>query len=550
MMAAGEVIDSLAAAARELIDNALDAGGDRLTIRVWPETWRLSVTDNGCGLTDIDLPQAALPYTTSKLSPHAELASASTLGFRGEALHSLARVGRLSLRSRANSSEHGWIAHYNSSGEMQRIQPAAASPGTTVTVTDLFSTWPARRTALDNPKAEIRRLVAVVQAAALASPHVTWKLEIDDRDHLSLWPGKTPADLLLQILPRLERSHLRTHTEDALHLILALPDRFHRPRPDWIRTAVNRRFVTLPPLIRTVRDGFRRTLPRDRHPLCLALLNVPPAKVDWNRHPAKLDLYLQNLSHYQQLVSDGIDALLAESEASATRRASAFVLERATARLNETSGRYDDSRPFESLKIIGQLQETYILVECANGLKLVEQHVADERVRYEALQAAWELADLPDPVLIENLRSPQLERLEALGLHPAPFGDNLWVVRQLPRLLHDESDKPSLIRELSQCADLEAAQVMAACRTAVRNGTPLSQDRQHDLIRAWQATRNPHTCPHGRPIALNLNETELARYFRRHWSICDRPNAKLNRTVRQQLEERPQAHISRQHLDP
>ncbi|MEO0854689.1 MAG: DNA mismatch repair endonuclease MutL, partial [Cyanobacteria bacterium J06648_11] len=319
----------------------------------------------------------------------------------------------------------------------------------------------------------------------------------------------------------------------GLAIALALPDRYHRPRPDWIRVAVNRRFVSLPPLIRTIRESFRRTLPRDRHPLCLVALDVPSAEVDWNRHPGKQDLYVQQLPHYQERIREGIATLLAESEAAATRKASAFVFDKAKARLQEPTVRYDANQPLEALKIIGQLQQTYILVESADGLWLVEQHVADERIRYEALKTAWELVELSDPVLVDNLRSPQLERLSAIGLDLEPFGDNLWAVRQLPRLLHDEPDKADIVRELSQCVDLEAAQVMSACRTAIRNGTPLSRDRQEALIRAWQATQNPHTCPHGRPIYLRLNETDLARYFRRQWSICDRP--RLDRSVRDQL---------------
>ncbi|MEO0853224.1 MAG: DNA mismatch repair endonuclease MutL, partial [Cyanobacteria bacterium J06648_11] len=225
MMAAGEVIDSLAAAARELIDNALDAGGDRITIRAWPEAWKLSVTDNGGGMSETDLLQAALPYTTSKLAPNSAFDRVTTLGFRGEALHSLARVGRLSARSRTRQDPHGWVAEFETSGELRSLQPSATAPGTTVTVSDLFATWPARRTALSNPKTESRRLLNIVQASALAHPHVTWKVDIDDREQLALWPGESMADVLLQLLPKLERSHLRELSKDGLAIALALPDR-------------------------------------------------------------------------------------------------------------------------------------------------------------------------------------------------------------------------------------------------------------------------------------------------------------------------------------
>ncbi|WP_017323948.1 DNA mismatch repair endonuclease MutL [Synechococcus sp. PCC 7336] len=525
LMAAGEAIDSLAAAVRELIENAVDAGASRIAIQVWPERWTASVTDNGCGIVAEELPSAALTYSTSKLKVPSNWQQVTTLGFRGEALHSLARVSRLSIRTYARTDEHGWLVTYNRDGKLESLQPAAAARGTTVKVEDLFDNWPARRQTLGDRANELRRVTEVIHAAALAYPQIGWSLAIDDKPSFNLWAGETAADILLQIVRRLERSQL-AHSDtpgpfpgDCLEVTLGLPDRYHRPRPDWIRVAVNGRFVRLQPLVRAIQAAFRRTLPRDRHPLCLVHLHVAPEWVDWNRHPAKTELYLQHLDRYREAVQAAIAALLTECEPTASERSRQFLRSRqqTSSSAKEATATY---APLESTVVLAQLQNTYILVETARGLWLVEQHVAHERVRYEALQQEWNLANIDEPILLADLGETQLAQLKQLGLEPEPFGDRHWAVRHLPRLLIDEPDPATALQDLSHCADLDAARVTLACRTAIRNGTPLDRPQMEQLVRQWQASQNPHTCPHGRPTYLALNESDLSRFFRRNWTVC------------------------------
>ena len=171
------------------------------------------------------------------------------------------------------------------------------------------------------------------------------------------------------------------------------------------------------------------------------------------------------------------------------------------------------------LRAIAQVHNTYIVAEHPSGMWLVEQHIAHERVLYEQLCNAWLLTSLEKPVILSQLSALQIENLSRLGLEVETFGEQLWAAREVPLLLADRDDCADALFELSKVADLQAAQVATACRSAIRNGTPLSLDEMQNLLNEWQQTRNPRTCPHGRPIYFALEESTLARIFRRSWVI-------------------------------
>ncbi|MGK7910035.1 MAG: DNA mismatch repair endonuclease MutL [Synechococcus sp.] len=522
LMVAGEAIDSLAAAVRELIENSLDAGASRIAVQVWPDRWTVRVTDDGCGIPALELNSAALPYCTSKLGRDS-LYRVNTLGFRGKALHSLAQVSVLEIRTFATNADHAWLVTYNRDGIPTSLLPTAAAKGTTVTASDLFANWPARRTTLANHKVELRRITEIVQQTALAHPRITWSLRVNDKVILDLWPGDTAADILPQLVRRLDRSQLTSLTAESATVTLGLPDRYHRPRPDWIRVAVNGRFVRLPQVVQTVQSAFHRTLPRDRHPLCIVHMHLPTEMVDWNRHPAKAELYVQDIDRVCDRLRETIQTALADCAPSTYQRSKTFLFERqATVRgLKESGNGYGQG--LDSVRVLGQLQNTYVLVETVQGLWLVEQHVAHERVQYEQLQQEWELQDLEEPLLLSGLDEHNIERLQELGIEPEEFGEDLWAVRQLPKLLRLEADPATALQDLAACSNVDLATATLACRTAIQNGTPLSDSEMAELIKQWQTTRNPHTCPHGRPIYLALNESDLSRFFRRSWTVCSQP---------------------------
>jgi DNA mismatch repair protein MutL len=551
LIAAGEVIDSLAAVVRELAENALDANATRIVISVWLDQWRIRVADNGTGITPDNLRQAATSHSTSKIRSSQDLWHIHSLGFRGEALHSLAQLSELEICSRTADTD-GWRVQYNHQGEVESMTTVAIATGTVVTVSNLFGHWTVRRDSLPPPTQQLRLLQATIHHLALCHPQVTWQVQQGDREWFSIWASASAQQTLPQILRDVQPSDLQlVHWQPApsqnsrpaarLDLVIGLPDRCHRHRLDWVKVGVNGRVVKCPELEQSILGAFRRTLPRDRYPLCFVHLHVPPSDVDWNRHPAKAEIYLRSISSLQQAMGEAIDQALRLG--SVTLPDSAYssrvgrLIQTADGKVAEEAGKYDaaagqnpedeeDALPYSptplphsSLKAVAQVHSMYILAEHPAGMWLVEQHIAHERILYEQLCDRWEIVALESPVILPQLTPTQLEQLQRLDIAVDPFGEQLWAVRTAPEPLAQRADCTEAIVELSLGGNLEAALVATACRTAIRNGTPLSLPAMQDLLDRWQQTRNPRTCPHGRPIYLPLAETSLARFFRRHWVI-------------------------------
>ncbi|PZD70951.1 DNA mismatch repair protein MutL [Acaryochloris thomasi RCC1774] len=539
-IAAGEVIDSPAAVVRELIDNAIDAQATRIVIALWPDNWRIKVSDNGVGLSWADLKQAAAPHTTSKLRS-GDLSQIRTLGFRGEALHSLTQVGQLNICSRRG--DEGWQVTYDRQGQVAEVNQVAIASGTIATVDQLFWDWPARKQALPSLTQQLRSIQAVIHSHALCHPQITWQVYQGERQWFSIAPGQTAQDILPQILSTLDPGDLRclkvpfNNGTEYLEVLLGLPDRCHRHRPDWVRVAVNGRcvqvsgddnFTALRPLEQTILRNFRQTLPRHRYPLCFIHLYIEPEQVDWNRHPAKTDIYLRDLEQWQQRVAAVIQELLKipdDADAGHSQKIQQLV------KVAEGKGVYnlqqssllsnteEDHERLHELRAIAQLHQTYILAEHTSGMWLIEQHIAHERVLYEQLQKDWQLVPLTPPIMLPDLTEQQVNQLTHFGLEIEIFGPHLWAIRSAPEPLAKRSDCQEALLELSQCTELDAALVATACRSAIRNGTPLALPEMQTLLDQWQRTQRPRTCPHGRPIYLSLEETNLARFFRRHWVI-------------------------------
>jgi DNA mismatch repair protein MutL len=601
LIAAGEVIDSLAAVVRELAENALDAGATRITIALSPDQWRLRVADNGVGMTLSDLKQAAAPHSTSKIRDSHDLWKITSLGFRGEALHSLAQLADLEILSRPAGSSEGWQVQYDVQGEPLRLEPVAIAPGTVVTVDRLFGHWVARRQGLPPLAQQMRAVQATIHQLALCHPHVTWQVQQTDtrsetprdRDWFQLWAGTTARQILPQMLRDVQADALQELTLEitefekakglrmkdeesqspfyplsfspypSLYLLLGLPDRCHRHRPDWIRVAINGRFVQMPELEQTILASFRQTVPRDRFPVCLVHLQISPEHIDWNRHPAKAEIYLHHLSFWREQVASAIDQALrlspmnladtlysqrvgtllkaAEAESGYGERKiqevgkaegageaegrEAREAGEANATQNSTLETQNSLRPTPysplptPLKALAQVHNTYILAEHPTGVWLVEQHIAHERVLYEQLCDRWQLVSLEPAIILNQLAVAQVKQLQRLGLDVEPFGEAVWMVRSAPAILAQRDDCTEALLELSLGGDLQTAQVATACRSAIRNGTPLTLHEMQTLLNQWQQTRHPRTCPHGRPISLTLEESSLSRFFRRHWVI-------------------------------
>lgn len=544
LMAAGEVIDSLAAVVRELCENAIDADATRITVNVWADQWRVQVADNGRGLSLTDLQQAAAPHSTSKIQTCDDLWQITSLGFRGEALHSLAQLSNLTICSWASDAENGWRIQYGRDGHSIECQQVAIAPGTVVTADQIFGLWTARREGLPSLAQQLRAIQLTVYHLALCHPHITWQVQQSDRAWFALSSGQTAREILpqcirdvsiadvqevqrsLNLSTILHESNARSAESAQVSVLAGLPDRCHRHRPDWIKVSVNGRVVQCPELEHTILGAFRRTLPRDRYPICVAQLQIPPRYIDWNRHPAKSELYLHHLDQWQTQLQDAIAQIFQQHPDAI---AEGFYQPRTgqVIKTAEQAHSYGSARqvqpgqdsPQSPLKAIAQVHQMYIVTEHPTGVWLVEQHIAHERVLYEQLCDRWQVVPVEPPILLRDLSPQQVEQLGRIQLTIEPFGDGIWAVRTAPAALANRDDCAEALLELSQGGDVDAALVATACRTAIRNGTPLTLADMQTLIDQWQATHHPQTCPHGRPICLSLKESSLSRFFRRHWVI-------------------------------
>lgn len=565
LIAAGEVIDSIAAVIRELVENSLDAAATRITVTFNPELWQVQVIDNGKGMLLSDLRVCVQPHSTSKIRTQKDLWQITSLGFRGEALHSIAQVADLTICSRARQADLGWQVTYHEAQPKQESIMAIAT-GTIVTVSNLFAKIPVRRRALPPISQQLKAIQKLIQKIALCHPQVTWQIKQQDSLWFKISPGTTAKDILPQFLNKVnqsdlyqlqvevatpnltkqlvpsldrdseslagDRRYLSTTDKSQIELVMGLPDRCHRHRADWVKVSVNHRFVRSPELEQTILNSLAKTLPRDRFPVCLLNLQTSPNQVDWNRHPAKSEIYLHSLDYWQNEVTQviaqalklntnsltaamgdrRIGKMLKVAEASSKK----YYIDRELAQTKDTTSTQINSL---QLTAVAQVNKTYIVAEHSSGVWLIEQHIAHERVLYEQLQDCWELVPLKTSITLEYLKPQQLEQLEKLNIDVELFGDNIWAVRNAPKILVERADCADALVELSWGGDLRSAQVATACRSAIRNGTTLSLEEMQHLLNLWQATRNPRTCPHGRPIYLSLEESSLSRFFRRHWVI-------------------------------
>ncbi|MEM9770085.1 MAG: DNA mismatch repair endonuclease MutL [Cyanobacteria bacterium P01_D01_bin.73] len=563
-IAAGETIDSPAAAVRELLDNAVDAGATRISVALDLTRGWLRVVDNGAGMDVIALRLAAIAHTTSKLRDRSDLDHINSLGFRGEALHSLAQLSSLSIASRVNSTEGltGWRITYDAQGQALTEDPVAIAPGTIVEIDQLFAPLPARQDSLPSLPQQLRQIQTTIQNAALAHPQIAWQVYKQERLWFSLGPGANARDILPQILTSVrcpdlqyrrcelmlpERSPEASPTRTSANFddsatvdcVIGLPDRAHRRRLDWVRVMVNGRLVQMPELTTAITSAFYRTLPRDRHPIAIVHLTLPSGWVDWNRTPSKREIYLRQgewwVAQLRQAIADTLAITPTQHpDGYQTKRVQKLLKVAEPKGIYQVESKSSDSpdselelsatsTPLEpalpKLRAVGQVNQTYIVAEHPGGLWLVEQHVAHERVLYEKLGDRWKMTPLPKALVLQGLSEGDRDRLERIGVECDEFGDNLWAIRSVPSPLLDREDLESAVRELAAINDYDGARAAVACRTAIKNGTPLDLTDMQTLLNNWQQTQNARTCPHGRPIYLSLEESSLARFFRRHWVI-------------------------------
>jgi len=595
-IAAGEVVERPSSALKELVENAIDAGAYRIAVSLGEGGLsRIEVTDDGCGMEPQDMALALERHATSKL-PDEAIEQVRTLGFRGEALPSIASVARLTLESRTREADQGWkrvVDH----GLPTEEGPAALPPGTRVRVEHLFGKVPARRKFLRTARSEYAACLDVVKRLALARPDIGFTLEHDGRRVLSVQAGEGLAARVAQIVARelgdngvaieLERGPLR------LTGVAGLPT-YNRGVADHQYLFVNGRPVKDRLLAGAVRGAYADMLARDRHAVLALFLDLPPEEVDVNVHPAKTEVRFRDAAAVRGFIVSGLRQALSTGD----RRSAQAPAEDAMARwqVEPAQPRLAPAEPSPALRSIftgrdwsgpsssvreagrewrgyessvmneppaapagraemaeelpedaaefplgiarGQVANTYIVAEAADGLVIVDQHAAHERLVLERLRAAGadEAIAASQALLIPEvveLDEPACDRLEdqadhfaRLGLTIERFGPGAMLVRAMPAAIKG-GDPHKLLQDLADDIAQHGSSLLLgekldhvlatmACHGSVRAGRTLSVAEMNALLREMERTPRSGQCNHGRPTWVKLSMADVEKLFGRH----------------------------------
>jgi DNA mismatch repair protein MutL len=581
-IAAGEVVERPASALKELVENALDAGSATVRIRLVAGGLELiEVTDDGCGMSPDEMRLALERHATSKL-PDDLLDRITSFGFRGEALPSIASVSHLTMESRTRDAD-GWrieVDHGETIGE----GPASIPPGTSIRAERLFEKVPARRKFLRSPRAEYAACLDAIKRLAMARSDVAVVLEHDGRRILSLQPTTPPQRVAELLSAELDRNGIGIDCERngmGLTGVVSLPT-FNRGMADQQYLFVNARPVKDRLLVGALRGAYRDLIARDRHPIAALFLSVPLEDVDVNVHPAKTEVRFRDPTAVRGLIVGGIRAALDEaSQKSATReQAAAPVLwttsedyEAQVARHSRAGGNpasflelsgtpafarvtalREEQRLFDHAPAAraepaiaevpkyplgvarGQVAATYIVAEAEDGLVIVDQHAAHERLVLERMRAAREGGSIarqpllmPEVVELEETDCDRIEgaadELGGMGLEVERFGPTAILVRATPVAL-GKTDVHGLLADLAaELAELGSAlslqekldhvSATIACHGSVRAGRVLSVAEMNALLREMEITPRSGQCNHGRPTWVKLGHAEIEKLFGR-----------------------------------
>ena len=552
-IAAGETIERPASVVKELVENAIDAGakGVRVDVR-GGGLGLIRVGDDGCGMRAADLWLACQRHATSKF-PVGGLAAVRTLGFRGEALPSIAAVAELAIVSAPDERGLGWKLTLRD-GAVVADDPAPRPRGTTVTVRHLFERVPARLAAI-RPQTELAQIAQAVRRLALAAPGVRLTLVVDDRPVMTSSGSGDLATCLAETLggglagALLPLGPIEVGGVRAWGVV-AGPEATRAGRTG-VHLAVNGRAASARGLLAGVEAAYRPVLPRGRHPILALAVEAPPERVDVNIHPAKEEVRLRDERALGAALGDRVRDALGRRPIPLQARPliGAAALDREAELAEERAG-YDPDGPIRSpglppLRLVGQLQDRLLLLEGEAGLFLVDQHRAHERILYQRLRdaAAPVPGPLPqplaDPMLLE-LRSHQAARfaarlgdLAAVGFEVETFGGRTFLLRgapALPGVLGDGAegalaglgDPEALLRTLLDLADDPAGDgegwherllVSLSCRSAVRRGRGLGRPAMRALVEGLGGTDAPAVCPHGSPLLMRFDAALFARQF-------------------------------------
>lgn len=583
-IAAGEVVERPASVVKELVENAIDAGATTINVDVRGGGRQLiQVADDGVGIPADEMEVAFMRHATSKLETASDLRAIETLGFRGEALAAIAAVSQVTAVSRTKEDSAG-LRLTLEGGQKNSLESVGAPPGTVLAVANLFYNVPARLKFLKTVTTEKRLIDEYVTRYALAFPDIRFRLTHDNRitfqssgngdkrEVLSVVYGPETAKQLLIV------SQPKTTGDAAKEISVsgfAAPPNLNWANRKQISLFANDRWIKDNRLTYAVIQAYHTLLPTGRYPMAIIFLKLPAENVDVNVHPAKTEVRFRQANVIFGAVQRAVrETLIADSPIPHTTHFASFqhtgwaatAGDRAFTRREDPGGQthlsLDWSVPetpdmetgseaaalvkaelggkgLPIMRVVGQVGASYIITEGPDGLYLIDQHAAHERILFEKFMKAWDEEGANRGMAVQglmsgfpvqlspaqaNLVSDQLELLTRLGLQLEPFGPNTFMIRTVPALLTGLDPAKALLDVVECLADdeaplhstIEARIILRVCKSAaVKAGQTLSLSEMEAMIRQLEACQNPHTCPHGRPTLIHLSATQLAKEFGR-----------------------------------
>jgi DNA mismatch repair protein MutL len=542
-IAAGEVIERPASVVKELIENSLDAVATQIAVEAQGGGVELiKVSDNGAGIPASELELAFHRYATSKIGNLADLEKISSLGFRGEALPSIAAVAEVEIFTQPSSETIGSYLHLRK-GEVVGKESRARPPGTTITVHRLFRYFPARLKFLKSVNTENSHIAHLVSQYALAFPEVKFSLVLDKRPSLRTTGNGDLREVVNEIYgSEVAQRMLKVEQKDSPAKVggLTSPPSLARSNRNYFSFFVNRRWVRSPLLTRATEEAYHGLLMDGQHPIAVINISLPAQELDVNIHPAKAQIKFCHEQAVFGSVQKAIEGALARTPIAGSKAVPFSV----------SSGQWQSPRMIMDnepafavaqlptmelpvLRILGQLANTYIIAEGPDGLYLIDQHAAHERILYDRISAQWaqkevEVQGLLQPIAIElspreeeTLRASK-EFLAEFGFTIEHFGNRSYVIRAIPALMA----KANIIEIISILLDSLASKESPnpweekiaqslACHGAIRAGQQLSNEEMRELIKQLEQTKQPRSCPHGRPTMIHLSSHQLEREFGR-----------------------------------
>ena len=541
-IAAGEVVERPASVVKELIENSIDAGTTQIVVEIQDAGKKLiRVSDNGSGMSKEEISLSVERHSTSKIRELDDLFNITSLGFRGEALPSIASVSKIKISSSPKDGE-GHILKIEG-GKNRSIEPAGLPQGTTVEIKDLFFNTPARKKFMKSPGTESGHIGNIISKYALANPQIVFKFVSDGKPLLSTSGSGKPEDAVIAVygLELMKALVPLSSGTGAIKLrgFINKPN-ISRVGRDYINFFLNGRYIYNGLLNRALQDSYRTLIPNNRFPIGIIFIEMDPKKVDVNVHPTKREVKFVNTQQVMDAVRTAVKQALGNQNIRPAEKAEwssgmADILFDSPPQAIEMLEMNLEVTAIQPYLPVYQYKNTYIIATDGEDLVLIDQHAAHERILYDRLLQSWEGgSDRQNLLIPENMDIPaadaliletNLDYFKKLGFDLEVFGKTDYLVRAVPAVMGNSFSRQFLmdmigeLKEAGKSASLELKKERllkyTACKAAIKAGDKLSSQEMSRLIKDLFSTTNPLTCPHGRPTIIKLSERDLQKWFKR-----------------------------------